>query len=240
MKAAILRGLPTDWLSPSVLSVSLGLKNPRDLSFRLRDFTFALDVPRLMTAVSLRGEFRTGDLLSPLLLLRVPSETIQLRLPLGAGAIADYSPQKRGVVVGGGWGCLGVWAIGFVGEIGGAPILSAKFPRRRNIRPGCINRRPLMRSEMEELARATWPVRTIWLRIIDGTPMREPLPPSVARSDLTGISGGIRTSPDSQERVNIATPPTTATTVSAGEQRAEWSWAEFQNAGSRRPAVGPA
>ena len=115
---------------------------------------------------------------------------------------------------------------------------SEKSPRRRNMRHGCINRRPFLRSEMEELARATWPVRMIWLRIIAGMPRRGPLPPPLTRSDLPGSQAEYerRRFP----RSGPISPPPTTTTVPAEEQRAIWSWPEFQNARSRRPAVGPA
>ena len=66
VNAALHPGLHTDWIPPSVLPSTRSLKNPRDLPIRLRDFTFAFDLPWLMTAVSLRGEFRAGRL-SPLL-----------------------------------------------------------------------------------------------------------------------------------------------------------------------------
>ena len=60
MKAALLLGSPTDWLSPSARSVARGLKSSHDLSFRLRNFMFAADLLHLFEVGLSYDRVRTG------------------------------------------------------------------------------------------------------------------------------------------------------------------------------------
>ena len=51
-------------------------------------------------------------------------------------------------------------------------MLIAKFPRRKNIRRGCISRHPCRCDEGSSLARVLSPVHRVWPRIILRTPAR--------------------------------------------------------------------
>ena len=59
-----------DWVAPSAGPVERGLKNSHDMSFRFRNFVFAMNLFRLLKSFSLATEFGQADLLS---FLPVPS-----------------------------------------------------------------------------------------------------------------------------------------------------------------------
>ena len=174
MKAALLLGSPTDWLSPSARSVARGLKNSHGVSFRFQNFMFAADLLHLLKSVSLTTEFGQASFLSFLFLLRVPSGTLQLRFAADSDALADFAPHRFKAIVG-------------VRTIAGSPLLLAKFSWRNNIRSGCILRRPCLCDERTELARMLCPVHMIWPRILADCTIHGLLAPSLTRSNFNRI-----------------------------------------------------
>ena len=85
--------------------------------------------------------------------------------------MSDFSPQKFRALV-----C--------VRKIAGSPLLLAKFPWRKNVRPGVILRRPRLCGGREALARTICPVRMIWHRIVAGCACRRLLFQSLTRSNF--------------------------------------------------------
>ena len=90
MKASILLRQPTDWLTAEVRSVSSGLRNAHVVSFRFPNFMFPPDLLRLVRTVKLSSDFGQSAFLSFLLLLRVPSETLQLRKADNSDLITEF------------------------------------------------------------------------------------------------------------------------------------------------------
>ena len=98
--AAILPGYQTDRLAPAAKSVARGPKNSMGLSFRLQNFMFESDLLRLSKSVSHATVVGQADWLSFLFLLRVPSETLQMRFAEDLGDLSDFSRRKYNVIVG--------------------------------------------------------------------------------------------------------------------------------------------
>ena len=157
MKASILLRQPTDWMTPAVKSVSKGLRNAQDLSFTFQNYMMAADLLRLLQVSNLSSEFGQAAFFSYLFLLRVPSETLWMRKASSSDRLTEFSPQKHKVLVG-------------MRTIGGQDFLLAKFGWRKNMKHGCILRRPCLCHDSMPLARAICPVHLIWPRISDRVP----------------------------------------------------------------------
>ena len=100
MKAAILLHQPTNWITPDIRAVARGLKNAQDLPFRFQNFMFSDSLLALIRHIKLDNEFGLAEFLSFLLLLRVPSETLLIRLADEDGRIAEFSPQNHKILAG--------------------------------------------------------------------------------------------------------------------------------------------
>ena len=92
------------------------------------------DLLLLIRTVYLTSEFGQAAFLSFILLLRVPSETLQLRRADDSDLIAEFSPQAYKVLVG-------------ARRISDTDMLIAKFSWRKNCKHGCILRRPCLCGE---------------------------------------------------------------------------------------------
>ena len=165
MKASILLRQPTDWLTPAVRSVSRGLRNAQDLPFKFQNYTMAADLLRLFQVSNLSSEFAQAAFVSFLFLLRVPSGTIWMRKADSSDRLTEFPPQRHKVLVG-------------MGAIGGHDFLLAKFACRKNMKHGCILRRPCLRHDSMPMARAVCPVHMVWHRISDRVPADDLLFPS--------------------------------------------------------------
>ena len=152
MKACILLHQPTDWLDPAVRSVSRGLKNAQDLSFKFQNYLMAADLLRLLQVSNLNTEFGQAAFFSFLFILRVPSETLWMRKASPSDRLTEFYPQDHKVLVG-------------IRIIDGQEFLLAKFAWRKNMKHGCIVRRPCLCHDGLPLARAVCPVHRIWHRI---------------------------------------------------------------------------
>ena len=72
-----------------------------------------------------------------------------LRKAASDGPITDFTSKKAKILAG-------------VRIIGGSVMLLAKFARRKNMKRGCISRRPCLCGEPVPLARVLCPVHRIW------------------------------------------------------------------------------
>ena len=189
MKASILLRQPTDWLTPDVRSASRGLKNAQDLSFRFHNFILAGDLIRLLRTCKLTSPCEQAAFLSFLFLFRVPSEALMLIRAEPSGRIAEFSPKR-------------VKALVDVRTINGLELLVAKFAWGKNIRHGCILRRPCLCSDLNGVARLLRPVHMIWplitARVRIGERMLAGSPPAL----LTGHCGLISRMPGMSMRTS--------------------------------------
>lgn len=149
MKAPILLHQPTDWLSPKIRSVARGLANAQDISFRFQNYMFADELLRLIKFAKLPTELGQAAFLSVLGLLRVPSETLMIQLACGSDLLTDFSPHDTKILAG-------------IRAIQGSGMLLIKFSRRKNIKRGCIPRRPFLCDEPSTLARIFCPAHKLW------------------------------------------------------------------------------
>ena len=174
MKATILLQQPTDWMSPDIRSVARGLANAQDLSFRFQNFMFAEHLLRLIRHVKLATEFGQAAFLSFLCLLRAPSETLMIRIAAESDLLTDFSPQEYKVLA-------GTRAIGCSG------MFLMKFPHRKNIKHGCILRRPCLCGEPAVLARIFCPAHTVWPIIKARCAEHERISLSLSRSNFNRL-----------------------------------------------------
>ena len=114
------------------------------LPFAPPDFTPAPDLLKLIRAVKLSSDFGQAAFLSFLLLLRVPSETLQLRKAADSAFVTEFAPHAFKISVG-------------VRRIANTDMLIAKFSWRGNFWRGCILRRPCLCDESSCLARVSSP-----------------------------------------------------------------------------------
>ena len=192
MKASILLHQPTNWATPDIRAVARGLKNAHDLPFRFQNFMFADSLLELIRHVKLNNEFGLAAFLSFLLLLRVPSETLLIRIADEGDRITEFPPHEHKIVAG-------------IRRIKGEPMRVVKFPRRENIKHGCILRRPCLCDEKWAIARTLCPVHRIWPELIQDKRPRGYMFPSLSASKFNktpkrilveaGFSNGSRYSP---------------------------------------------
>ena len=152
VKACILLHQPTDWMSPAIKSVARGLASAQDLSFQFQNYVFADDLLKLAKSVKLDNDFGLVCFFSSLLLLRVPSEALLMRRSDDSDKITEPPPRKHKILVA-------------VRAVKGAPLFVAKLAWRKNMRHGCILRRPCLCDEKAPMARTLFPVHQIWPRI---------------------------------------------------------------------------
>ena len=155
MKASILMREPTDWMCPAIRSVARGLASAQDLSFKFQNYVFASDLLRLLKFIKLSSELGLAAFLAFLLFLRVPSEALWMRVAPGSENLTEFTPQPFSVLAG-------------IRIIKGSPMLLVKFPWRKNLKRGCILRRPCLCSEASDLARLFCPDHMIWPRVAAG------------------------------------------------------------------------
>ena len=122
-KATIILRFPTDWLNESIRSVARGLRKVAGQSFKFGNYVAAPDLLTLLKRVKLSPECGLAAFLSFLLLPRVPSETLLMRMASDTDRISEYCPRKFEILVG-------------VRTIGGSELLIAKFAWRKNTRRG--------------------------------------------------------------------------------------------------------
>ena len=140
MKACILPQQPTDWMSPAIKSVARGLESAQNLPFEFQNYIPAGDLLTIVKSAKLDNDFGLVCFFSFPLLLRVPSETLLMRRVGDSGRITKFPPQKSKILV-----C--------VRTVKGTPLFAAKFSWRKNMRHGCILRRPCLCDEKSPLAR---------------------------------------------------------------------------------------
>ena len=157
MKAAILLRYPTGLLTPAVRAAARGLRKAAGSSFKSENYIIASDLLVLTRQVKLASEFGQAAFFADLFLLRVPSEALQMRMADSSGAITEFAPQKLKVLAG-------------ARTIKGADVMVAKFPWRKNVRRGCILRRPCICGESTTMARVLCPVHCVWPLIRDRDP----------------------------------------------------------------------
>ena len=166
MKAAILLGQPTDWLTPKVRSAANGLRLAAGVSFAFGNFVIASDLLALLKAVKLASPFGLAAFLSFLLLLRLPSETLLIRRASDWGRLSEFAPHDFKILAG-------------LRTFSGTNLSIVKFSRRKNLPTGCILRRPCLCDETSTLARIFCPVHQIWPRLCDGVEVHGRLFPSL-------------------------------------------------------------
>ena len=167
MKACILLRQPTDWLSPNIRSAAKGLRQAAEVSFAFENFMLASDLLNLLKVVKLASPFGLAAFLSFLLLLRVPSETLLMRLAGPTDRITEFVPQNFEILAG-------------LRSFKGTELLVVKFSRRKNLPRGCILRRPCLCDEPLVSARIFCPVHQIWPRLIQGIEIHGRLFPSLS------------------------------------------------------------
>ena len=145
---------PTDWLTPDVRPVQKGLAKAQNQSFRFRNYMMATDLLKLIRAAKLNNEFGLSAFMSFLLVLRVPSETLMMRLAAESDCLTQSTPQEHKVLVG-------------IRIFKGEPLLLAKFAWRKNLPRGCILRRPRLCNEKSDTTRVLCPIRMLWPRMAD-------------------------------------------------------------------------
>ena len=94
MKACILLHQPTDWVTPAIRSVARGLAAAQDFSFQFQNYIFAEDLLKLIKTVKLDNEFGWVCFFAFLLLLRIPSEALLMRMADDSDDITEFRPQK--------------------------------------------------------------------------------------------------------------------------------------------------
>ena len=99
MKASILLRQHTDWVTAEILSVSKGLRNAHVVAFRCPNFALVPDLLKLIRVAKLSSEFGQAAFLSFLLILRVPSGTLQMRQAGDSDPITEVSPRAFKVLV---------------------------------------------------------------------------------------------------------------------------------------------
>ena len=158
MKAAVLLGQPTDWLTPKVKSGAEGLRHAAVKSFPFDNFMMAPDLLPLIKFVKLTTDFGLSAFLS-FLLLRVPSETMRIRRASDVYRLTEFPPHDFKIMAG-------------IRPFSGSSLLIAKFPKRGNLPRGCILRRPCLCGEASLLARAFCPAHQIWPRLRERAEVR--------------------------------------------------------------------
>ena len=149
MKAVILLRYPSDWLSPAIRAAARCLRNAADASFKFENYILASDLLVLIREVELASDFGQAVFFSYLFLMRVPPETLRMRKADDDDRITEYAPQKFKVLVG-------------IRRVGCSDMLIAEFSRRKNLRRGCILRRPCLCDERTTMARVLCPVHQVW------------------------------------------------------------------------------
>ena len=139
---------PTDWRAPEIRSVSRGLASAQRLSLRFQNYMCASDLLRLIRHVEMSAPLGIAAFLVFLFLLRAPSEALPIRRAADSDLRKAFCHQPHKVLAG-------------IRPAAWSGILLAKFPRRENIRRGCILRRPCLFSEASDLARLLSPAHMI-------------------------------------------------------------------------------
>ena len=170
MQESILMRQPTDWLTPGVRSVSKGIGDAQNLSFLIQTFALAPDLQTLIRTVELNNEFGLSAIMSFLLVLRVPSETLAMRREADSDCLPQFAPEEQMVLQG---------ILIFQGE----PHLLSKFAWWGGGLPrGCILRRPCLCAETSDTERVLRPIHMLWPRMIADIDTRDRLFPSLKAS----------------------------------------------------------
>ena len=142
--------LPTDWLSPAILTIAAGLSNAKVRSPQFHNLIRCNDLVQLLRFPPLRGEFGQLAYMSDIFSLRVPSETLQLVRAFSNDQIAEYKKQDTNSLIG-------------VRTYNATAIHVVKFSFRGNIRNGCILERPCICQDVNKSSTRDWcPVRAVW------------------------------------------------------------------------------
>ena len=99
-KACFLTNVPTDWLTPAVLTCAAGLANAQVRSFQFPNVIRCADLMQLLTLTPYRGEFGQLAFLSYIFSLRAPSETLQLVRAFANDPVTEYKPQEQKALIG--------------------------------------------------------------------------------------------------------------------------------------------
>ena len=133
------------------------MKNVHDASCKFPDYMSEIDLLHLLMAAKLSKDF--GHVAFPpyRILLRVPSETMQMRLSAPADKITEFPPKSIKLRVG-------------VSRVEAADMITPDFARRRDIRLGFFLRRPGLWRGESSMGRILCPAHQVWPRIVARSP----------------------------------------------------------------------
>ena len=161
--------LPTDWISAATLTISTALANAQVRSFQFPNIVRCNDMVRILRFSPIRGEFGQLAYMSYIFSLLVPSDTIQLVRAFSSDPIAEYKKQDTNALIG-------------VRKHHNTPLLVNKFAFRKNIRNGCILKRPFICYGLNKsMTRAWCPIHAVWpyIQKRDKPGSRIPPPPTI-------------------------------------------------------------
>ena len=148
-KACFLLDQPTPWLTQAVKTLAAGLENAQDKSFIFPNFIQSPDLITMLRHIKLDTELGQLCYMAYLFSLRVPSEALTARRAFADDPLLGFVPQEDKALMG-------------VRSYKQTDILVLKFAFRKNLRNGCILKRPCICSEKNPLARLLCPPHTLW------------------------------------------------------------------------------
>ena len=151
-KCCFFLNMSTDWFTPKVRHVAMGLKKSQNRSFRFSNFIRRSLLIQLLRRATVQSEFAKASFLSFLFALRVPSENLQLRMAYRGDQLLAFSPQPEKAPVG-------------TSAVGGETFLVTKFSWWENMVGGCILRRPCFCSLGRRHATSLFPIHIFWAEI---------------------------------------------------------------------------
>ena len=135
------------------------------------NFLYSNDIFRIITKLGRESQFSQLSFRSFLFPLRVPSETLQLRMDFQDDRICEVAPKSEKILVG-------------VRDCNNIPTLVTKSPYRKIPPGGCILRRFRTRQEKAESTRRVWPPHRIWPIIAEHAEPGDILFPKYTRGDF--------------------------------------------------------
>ena len=148
-KAFHVLGRPVDWLTPRVRAAATGLKNLQNNSFRFPNYIFSDDLLRILEKMKLNSELGAICYLSFLFSLRIPSETFEIRRSFLDDRISEFPPQSEKVLIG---PCTYL----------DTDLIVLKFSTRKNIKYGCILKRPCICKADRKRGPFLCPAHVLW------------------------------------------------------------------------------
>ena len=124
-----LLGRSSAWLTPWVKATAEGIKNGLNLSFRPPNFISPTDSPHIVEKHRMNSDIGSIFFVIYLFSLRVPSGTFPIRRAFKDDPITEFREQETKILT---------WRRTYCGQ----DLLVMKFSYRKNIKYGCILKRP--------------------------------------------------------------------------------------------------